>query len=369
MCNYRRSQPSEWNIGAILSYDPSAVNAVNTLIGGVPGFSPSISQRPGGAQSIPAVANVWEVVLSNHMSSLDWGVGVMYGWSNNDLNSNSPTTSFNREASSNVWGFRAGLVAPFGSGNSFDASAAVRLDKATDKMSSTPLAAATTGDYSASGTEFHVNLRAKFNCSPKFNFVPYGTLLSISAEPKEDTPPSGVATAPTGVKASALAYAVGAGGEYRSQGFYFAGGLSYTSARVKSEVTPPGGGGTTTTTLTSSAIPVLNLGGEWWFIDWLAGRAGYYRSLGKLNVKSEPPSGGTTTEVNIYNPNSSIAIGSLNAGNYDGLVTFGVGMKFGGFALDATVSEEALRRGLGLVGASDNINSFGYITTSYNFGE
>src|SRR5437879_1280054 len=100
---------SEWNIGAILSYDPSAVNAVNTLIGGVPGFSPSISQRPGGAQSIPAVANVWEVVLSNHMSNLDWGVGVMYGWSNNDLNSNSPTTSFNREASSNVWGFRAGL--------------------------------------------------------------------------------------------------------------------------------------------------------------------------------------------------------------------------------------------------------------------
>jgi hypothetical protein len=48
-------------------------------------------------------------------------------------------------------------------------------------------------------------------------------------------------------------------------------------------------------------------------------------------------------------------------------VTLGLGFKFGGFALDATVSEEALRRGFGLIGSQDNLNSFGYITTSYNF--
>jgi hypothetical protein len=47
----------------------------------------------------------------------------------------------------------------------------------------------------------------------------------------------------------------------------------------------------------------------------------------------------------------------------------GLGFKFGGAAIDATVSEEALRRGLGLVGAQDNINSFGYLTMSYAFGE
>ena len=64
---------------------------------------------------------------------------------------------------------------------------------------------------------------------------------------------------------------------------------------------------------------------------------------------------------------SLLTIGGFGPANYDGLVTLGLGLKFGGFALDATVSEEALRRGLGLVGGSDNINTFGYITTSYNF--
>ena len=47
----------------------------------------------------------------------------------------------------------------------------------------------------------------------------------------------------------------------------------------------------------------------------------------------------------------------------------GLGFKLGGACIDATVSEEALRRGLGLIGASDNINTFGYITASYAFGE
>jgi hypothetical protein len=41
----------------------------------------------------------------------------------------------------------------------------------------------------------------------------------------------------------------------------------------------------------------------------------------------------------------------------------------GNLALGATISEEALRRGLGLVGAQDNINTFGYINTSFNFGD
>jgi hypothetical protein len=49
------------------------------------------------------------------------------------------------------------------------------------------------------------------------------------------------------------------------------------------------------------------------------------------------------------------------------LITLGLGLKFGGFALDATVSEDALRRGLGLIGAQDNINTFGYVTLSYGF--
>ena len=48
-------------------------------------------------------------------------------------------------------------------------------------------------------------------------------------------------------------------------------------------------------------------------------------------------------------------------------MTLGLGFTFGNFALDATVSEDALRRGLGLIGSQDNLNTFGYMTASYCF--
>jgi len=115
---------------------------------------------------------------------------------------------------------------------------------------------------------------------------------------------------------------------------------------------------------------------------------GYYRSIGSVSIKNESsgPGGSTSAEGSsssnfvtipgfgsfgfpIAGVNSSVAVGALNPGNWDGLVTLGLGMKFGGFALDATVSDEALRRGFGLVGAQDNINTFGYMSASYYFGE
>ncbi len=354
-----------WNVGAILSYDPSAINVVNSSL------IPSIIQGRA-PQTIPTVANVWEVVASNHTGSMDWGFGISYGWSNTDQSAQSPSNNFTSEASSSVWGFRAGIVAPFGSGNSFDASASLHLDKATDNLdNSTPAASS---HYSASGTELQFNARAKFNVSSKFNFVPYGQFNTISAEPKEDTKTTGVTSTVGSNKMSVTAYQFGAGGEYRSQGFYFAGGLSWLSAKVKQEAAPatPAGGtavASTTSSITYSALPVMNLGGEWWFCDWLAGRAGYYRSLGKINQKVEPPTGGTVAEANTTFPNSFIGIGAISGANYDGLVTMGLGLKFGGWALDATVSEEALRRGFGVIGAQDNINTFGYLTTSFNFAE
>ncbi len=99
----------------------------------------------------------------------------------------------------------------------------------------------------------------------------------------------------------------------------------------------------------------------------LAGRSGYYRSLGKVKFESEGPTQGSSTEGNHTVPNSFLFIGGITPLNNDGLITLGLGFRFGGFALDATVSEEALRRGLGLIGSQDNINTFGYITSSFNF--
>lgn len=359
----------EWSFGIIGSYDPSAVNVVSGLIRpgagvGLPGWG--VTQR--AAQTIPSIANVWEAIAAYHAGSLDLGFAFMYGHSIADSTfSPSTGTSGEFEASSSVFGFRAGAVVDLGSGSSFDLSAALRLDKGTDNVTSN---AGTGGEYSVSGTEIQVQARGKFKMSNKVNFVPYALFATLSAEPKEDAFPLGGTAQTVSNKLSALAYAIGIGGEYRTPNYYLAGGISYQSARAKAEVGNfPATGQNQTYTATLVGLPVFNVGGEWWFTDWLAGRGGYYRSLANVKFKYEASAPGVsfTGESNRTFPNSFLFIGGITPTTNDGLVTLGLGFRFGGFALDATVSEEALRRGLGLIGSQDNINTFGYITTSYNF--
>lgn len=300
----------------------------------------------------------------------DLGFGFLYGSSNHDSTVTSTTPAINdtREASAHLWGFRGGANIDLGSGNSLDLSAALRLDKATDNIDNTPTVTGTGGDYSNSATEFQAMARAKFKVSNKFNFVPYGTFATASAEPKEDTPPAGDAATQNSLKFSATVFAVGLGGEYRTQSMFIAGGVSWQTASIKLDqhiaaLANPNA----TTTMSYTAIPVVNLGAEWWFTDWLAGRTGYFRSMGNLFHKTETST--TTDQGNLTVPNSSILVGGLNGADYDGIVTLGLAMRFGGWGFDATVSDEALRRGLGLVGSQDNINTFGYITASYSFAE
>ena len=366
---------SDWNIGAILSYDPSCCKWSSQLIQ----YS-GVVQREAGSQNIPPIQNAWEIVASTHMSSMSLGFGLMYGSSNSDQTTSTvtPASSTTSQASSHVWGFRAGIIDDLGNGNAFDASAALRLDKATDNVDGTP-AANNQGDYSASGTEFLINARGKFKVSSKFNFVPLANFSSISAQPQEDAPPNGV-TARVGTdKYTFTEYAVGIGGEYRSQGLYVAGGISWVSGQAKEDFSDNVAADAETYTATYTAIPVVNLGAEWSFLDWLVGRAGYFRYNGNVNIKDQQSN--SSYEANntsgqyafgqfIPGVMSNMILGNLNPNTWDGVVTLGLGFKFGGWAMDATVSDEALRRGLGLVGGgTDNINTFGYITASYNFSE
>lgn len=347
------------SLGAVLSYDPSAINAlVNSLIIG------RISQRP--PQTIPYVGNVWEVLGSYRLNSSDViGLGMMYGWSNHD-SVNTAADPRRVEGSASVWGIRGGFVCELATGSTLEASAALRLDRTTDDRTTS---AGTDGKYSTSGTEFQLDARAKLNMSAKFNLVPYGSLTMVSAEPKEEARPLGITTATDrSLRINYNAYALGIGGEYRTQTLYMAGGVSWRSQRNKLETTIAGA--TETATATATAIPVINVGAEWWYTDWLAGRIGYYRASENLNTKEELGAApANNAEGNLTIPNSVISIGALGPGSYDGLITLGVGLKFGGASLDATVSDAALRRGLGLVGSQDAINTFGYLTASYNFAE
>lgn len=405
-------------LGTILSYDPTSINMINQSLD-----RPFMERYP---VSIPSVQNVWEVLAAYQVNSLTLGLGVMYGWSNNDQTwtdsytwtllspiRRDTTASYSGEweGSSSMFGIRAGAILEMGSGNSIDFSGAVRFNSATDIVKSSPADTGyypvyrENGEYSASGTELQLAARGKFKVSNKFNFVPYAMFASASAEPKEDKPILKTAAETRFLAAfpqtmsmeeNGTAFAFGLGGEYKTQSFYFAGGVSFQSGSMEQKLDSTGSyidyyyfpddtvtqkfSGTETYTYT--AIPVINLGAEWWAAEWLACRVGYQRAIG--NVKHEFEGTWTRTdrqgtpvtqsETYNYESNQSIAhsmmiVGGLNPSTFDGLVTLGVGLKFGGFALDATVSEEALRRGLGLFGSNDNLNTFGFMTASYNFAE
>ncbi len=374
-------------LGAILSYDPSGVNTVSTVlqgqnitIGGITvNIPPYVPSPPGGrgagvagAQTIPTVNNVIQVLGAYDLGSVELGFGFMYGKASNTRTTNpAPNQSTETEASAQMFGVTAGVVIDMSSGSSFAASAAYRSDKSVDNVKLNPVVANQGGEYSVSGTEIQLDARLRLRMSNRVNFVPYGGFLTISAEPKEDAPLNTQPPRTDSRKFSTQGFALGAGAEYHTPTFYFAGGVSFQTLSLKQEFNPAPNN-SSMQTFTYTAIPVLNLGAEWWFTDWLAGRGGYYRSSAKANVKLENTAAGATTTVETVSPlsNSAVFVGSLGPfGGFsdDGLVTLGLGFKFGGFALDATVSEEALRRGFGLIGSQDNLNSFGYITTSYSF--
>lgn len=358
----------ELGLGANLSFDPSFTNFMVTqlagFVGSVPGRTAQTGLRP---------IDVFEAVASYDLGTLDVGFGFLYGWaSNTSKSSASPTlNSTDNELSARVLGFRLGIAMDLGGGSAFDASAAIRLDKATDNLKSTNAAGARTdlGNYSASATEIQIDGRLKLKMSNRVNFIPYVNFVTISGEPKQDAPATGVAPIVGSAKISALLIGAGAGMEYRISNFYFAGGVSFKSGKFKQELSSgPPANATSTSTLTGTSFPQINLGMEWTLLDWLTGRLGYYRAFLSVNNKTETsaPGTGTTNESSFWAGNSNVVFGSL-AGADNSLITLGLGLRFGNFALDGTVSDEALRRGLGLIGAQDNMNTFGYLTASYCF--
>ncbi len=353
-----------FTLGAILSYDPSVAN---TVVSSLASFVNTV--QPGRAQTGLAPVEVFELTGTVNLGSMDVGVGLLYGRSKNDASTDGPPpASVNAEHSASVFGIRAGLLWKLGRGSAVDASAAFRMDNASDDITGTNSAGSPTnnGEYSASATEISVVGRATLRTSRRVSFVPYAAFGYISGEPKQDSPPTGSTAFQGTSKSSATVFAVGAGLEYRTSEFYLAGGASWQTASLKTETTPPPPGATTTVTNSVTGLPVFNLGAEWWFLEWLAGRFGYYRSFTTTTNKTEPPTGAPITETNRFTGVSIVSIGNYS-GTDNSLITLGIGVQFGGFALDAMVSEDALRRGLGLLGSDDNLNTLGYVTANYSF--
>lgn len=361
-------------IGAILSYDASVTNNLWAPLNTYIGASTRPAANPARGMGSPLPIEVFEVLAAFDMGDLEVGLGLSYGWSNQDMeNTTAPPNSLTSEASlaAHTLGLRAGLRMDMGGGSAFDAAAGVRMDKVTDKYSVGGTGNGTgESEYGASATEIEALARLSLKMSKRFTLVPYGVMRLYSTTPEEAARLVGQAETKYSYEASWFSMAVGLGGEVRVKDFYLAGGLSYAMMKQKTETNPNSTptSKTTTSTQTITAFPVFNLGVEYPVLDWLMVRGGYYRAFANVAGKTEVAEG-ATSEQSLSLGNSGVAYGGYApAGNDDnGLMTLGVGMHFGAFAMDACISEQALRRGLGMIGSADNINTFGYLTLSYSF--
>jgi hypothetical protein len=332
-------------LGTLLSYDPSLAN---TVIGLVAGMNSGLTLSP---------VEVLEVVGSYGFDHTAVGLGVMYGWTSAD----NKTTTGTSEATGSVIGVRGGIFHDLGSGNMVEGALAFRSSTADDKSP--------TVSSSASATEFGANARLKLRVNNKVNVIIPAAFFTASGDGDS-----------AGVKLgdlSSTAIAVGVGADVTVGDFYMAGGLGFATQNAELKM-PAGTAGENVYKTTETAFPAINIGSEYRFTDWLLGRVGYYRAF--VNSKSEStPAGGMTTESNEFFGNSWIELGSMysyspgfSPGGFSGysddnLIVLGIAANFGMVGIEGTVSESALRRGLGLIGASDAINTFGYMTLNVNF--
>lgn len=364
----------ELAVGAILSYDASVTNSLWSPLNAYVARSTRVGANPAAAVGAPRPIEIFEVLAGYDAGDLEFGVALSYGWSNQEvINTPAPpaTNSSEGSLSARSLGIRAGVRMDLGGGSMFEGAVAARLNSAKDKFTVGGTGNGTgTSEYSASTTELEANVRLAMKMSKRFTLVPYAAFRTYSVEPKEDGLLTGQVATKYSYKNSVLSLSVGLGGEVKVKDFFLAGGVSFATRSDKTETNPNAAptDKTTTETFSITAFPVFNLGVEYPVLTWLTLRGGYYRALASLSDKTEVD-GGAASERNISIGNSGVAMANYAPAPTDenGLMTLGLGLNFGGFALDATVSEQALRRGLGLMGSQDNINTFGYVTMSYCF--
>ncbi|MEO8398841.1 MAG: hypothetical protein ABI550_03390 [Ignavibacteriaceae bacterium] len=276
--------------------------------------------------------NNLEALASYKLGNLALGLGVAFASTKNETSPPQGAASTNATASQ--IGINAGVLAQFTQTILLDVGVSLILPSAKlepDQGNTTKV----------SQTIIGANARLFWKYSSKLRFVPGAAFLTSSG-----TFDNGAASTDL---TSITLFGVGVGFEYTEGDFMFVGGPGLASTSLK---TPAGTNNTPPELTTSSLIfPVWNLGAEWHATDWLIGRLGYTASTGNTKTQTgTTPNAITETTITFFGPTN---------------VTLGIGFRFGGFALDATVNADVLRQGLNNIGGGGA--TFAYLSTSYGF--
>lgn len=321
--NFRASK--DLTLGIMLTRNDFSSSSIGTLD---PGNLVNILNS-GGA-SIVAPDNNLELLGSYKLGDLVLGLGISYASTKNDF---SPATGTGDKNSFSQFGANVGVQGFLTPGFKFDAAFSLLLPSAN-------LEPATGDKLEGSNTFMLANARGFINLSSNFTLVPnlafYNGSGSVSVGGQSTDLPS------------MMGLLVGVGLAYRNGNLLIAGGPAFN---YESMTFPAVENSNPELKDSRMTFPGWNLGAEWYFTEWLVGRMGYVAST--FSVTNQSPASATTVNENTFTDFSR------------GDVRLGVGFRFGGFTLDATVNDDMLRHGFNLIGGG--VRSFAYLSGSFAF--
>jgi len=314
------------SVGGFLTRKDFLTSSIGAL--DLDGLTSLVNSVPG-ADIIPLDNNL-ELFASLNMDNIILGLGVAYASTKNET---TPASGTGNKNNASQIGINAGLILKLNSSNTIDAGVTLIIPSASYE----PAAGLKT---TASQTVLWANARMFMAINQKLSLVPTIKFLTVSGK-----------TESAGNSSDMNSYNfidIGLGINYRVGDLLLAGGPSLL---VFSETNPAVLSISPELKNSYLAFPGWNLGAEFYLTDWLIGRLGYVAET--ISVSEETRA--TPTTKNVQDITSY----------YPGDVRLGLGLRFGGFALDATVNDDVLRQGLNLIGSGTP--TFGYISASYAF--
>jgi hypothetical protein len=283
-----------------------------------------------GINRVVPLNNNFEALASLKYGRSTFGLGIAYAATQNEFDRVGQTAEI---GDASQFGINAGMLSRLTGNITIDAGISLIFPSASYQ----PVAGNNT---KLSQTIILFDARSFINVSRRLAFVPLITLQSASG--------SMDAGGSSGDLPSLFNFRIGAGANYKIDEFLLAGGIG---VEFNSQKTPSVPNVSPELTNSSVEFPVWNLGAEWIATKWLVARLGYMASTN--NSTTETTYSTTQTNQNIVTSYSP------------GTVTLGIGLRFGGFSLDATVNSDVIRQGLNIIGGGGP--TFAYVSTSYAF--
>lgn len=318
----------ELTVGALLTRDDFMMPSIGQLDPG--GIVAGINANAPGAAIVPLNNNL-ELLGAYSVGNMTLGLGIAYASTSNELK---PATGSGDKNSASQIGLNAGLDLKLNSQMSLDAA----LTFASVSANYEPAAAGAV-KVKGSQTIMMIDARMFYKMTSKIWLVPtvhFGTMSGkVEANTSTDLP-------------SMTQIAIGVGINYKIGDLLIAGG---PSLMMESTTTPAVANASPELKDSRFIFPNWNLGAEWYFNDWLIGRFGYVANT--FSSTSQTVATATTKDEQVI------------TGFTQGDVRFGLGFRFGGFNLDATVNDQILRDGIGNL--SNAKATFAHVSASYAF--